>query len=315
MPSSTWTFSSAGLLPEVSRCTSTLLSSSLCLIVLQSLFLSNIEPKFSFSDDWGFIIQSFGKKESFMSWLFIVRELLILDSICFILSSKLSLACLKKSSLVFSSLARVPLKKGSSRKGCRRVIGTWRSLALLLPLSLLSSLLSTTISLPLLEPLVLVLLSLLSFALSIAVVMVSLALLVSLDLPALERLLRLLCISPGPSKLSTLPWFEIPSLVSFADASSVDVFLSLLLLTWSTWIGVFPLSTSSILCSLGIVITITPSWLRLEMMPSFLTFCGIPNLRLNCRLTITSPVWLLSSCSPSTQSSPSLISTFSSSGL
>merc|ERR1712130_619018 len=103
MPSSTWTFSSAGLKPEVSRCTSTLLSSSLCLIVLQSLFLSNIEPKFSFSDDWGFIIQSFGKKESFMSWLFIVRELLILDSICFILSSKLSLACLKKSSLVFSS--------------------------------------------------------------------------------------------------------------------------------------------------------------------------------------------------------------------
>merc|ERR1719266_3077848 len=116
------------------------------------------------SDDGGFIIQSFGKKESFMSWVLRLRELLILDSICFILSSKLSRACLKKSSLVFSSLARVPLKKGSSRKGCRRVIGTWRSLALLLALSFLSSLLSTTISLPLLEPLVLVLLlSFLSF--------------------------------------------------------------------------------------------------------------------------------------------------------
>merc|ERR1719266_1553168 len=249
------------------------------------------------SDDGGFIIQSFGKKESFMSWVLRVRQLFILDSICFILSSKLSLACLKKSSLVFSSLASVPLKKGSSRKGCRRVIGTWRSL-------------------PLLEPLlVLIFLSLfLSFPVS-TVVVVSLALLVSLDLPALERLLRLLCISPGPSKLSTLPWFEISSLFTFADASSVVVFLSLLLLTWSTWIGVFPLSTSSILCSLGIVITITPSWLRLETIPSFLTFCGIPNLRLNWRLTITSPVWLLSSCFPSTQSSPSLISTFSSSGL
>merc|ERR550532_2399270 len=246
-----------------------------------------------------------------MPWLLRLREFLILDSICCILSSKLSLACLKKSSLVFSSLARVPLKKGSSRKGCRRVIGTWRSLALLLPLSLLS----TTISLPLLEPLlVLILLSLLSFPVS-TVVVVSLALLVSLDLPALERLLRLLCISPGPSKLSTLPWFEIPSVFSFADASSVVVFLSLPLLTWSIWIGVSPRSTSSILCSLGIVMTITPSWLRLETMPSFLTFCGIPNLRLKCRLTITSPVWLLSSCFPSTHSSPSLISTFSSSGL
>merc|ERR550532_1224537 len=247
-----------------------------------------------------------------MPWLLRLRELLILDSICFTLSSKLSLACLKKSSLVFSSLARVPLKKGSSRKGCRRVIGTWRSLALLLPLSFLSSLLSTTISLPLLEPLlVLILLSLLSFPVS-TVVVVSLALLVSLDLPALERLLRLLCISPGPSKLSTLPLFEIPSVFSFADASPVVVFLSLLLLTWSIWIGVSPRSTSSILCSLGIVMTITPSWLRLETMPSF---CGIPNLRLKCRLTITSPVWLLSSCFPSTHSSPSLISTFSSSGL
>merc|ERR550532_1473304 len=110
-----------------------------------------------------------------MPWLLRLRELLILDSICCILSSKLSLACLKKSSLVFSSLARVPLKKGSSRKGCRRVIGTWRSLALLLPLSFLSSLLSTTISLPLLEPLlVLILLSLLSFPVS-TVVVVSLA--------------------------------------------------------------------------------------------------------------------------------------------
>merc|ERR550532_25762 len=122
-----------------------------------------------------------------MPWLLRLSELLILDSICFTLSSKLFLACLKKSSLVFSSLARVPLKKGSSRKGCRRVIGTWRSLALLLPLSFLSSLLSTTISLPLLEPLlVLILLSLLSFPVS-TVVVVSLALLVSLDLPALER--------------------------------------------------------------------------------------------------------------------------------
>merc|ERR550517_1669568 len=249
-----------------------------------------------------------------MPWLLRERDLFILDSICFMLSSKLSLACLKKSSLVFSSLARVPLKNGSSRKGCLRVIGTWRSLALLLPLSILSSLLSTTISLPLLELLVLVLLSLFSFAVS-TVLFVSLALLVSLDLPAFERLLRLLCISPAPSKLSTLPWFEISSLFSVADASSVVVFLPLLLLTWSTWIGVSPLSTSSILCSLGIVITITPSWLRLETMLSFFTFCGIPNLRLNWRLTITSPVWLLSSCFPSTHSSPSLISTFSSSGL
>merc|ERR1712130_757309 len=216
MPSSTWTFSSAGLKPEVSRCTSTLLSSSLCLIVLQSLFLSNIEPKFSVRDDCGFIIQSFGKNESFMPW---VRELLILDSICFMPSSKLSLACLKKSSLVFSSLARVPLKKGSSRKGCRRVIGTWRSLALLIPLPL-SSLRSTTISLPLLDPLLVLVLRSLSFPVSTAVVVVSLALLVSLDLPALERLLRLLCISPGPSKLSTLPWFEIPSIFCFEEVSS-----------------------------------------------------------------------------------------------
>merc|ERR1712012_1225738 len=285
---STWTLSSSGLEPDVSRCTSTLLSSSLCLIVLQSCFLSNIGPKLSVKGAGGFIIQSFGKSESLEPWVLRIRALLILDSICFRLSSKLCLACLKKSSLVLSSDLSAPLKNGSSRKGCLRVIGTWRSLAPLLPLSLRSSFLSTTISRPLLELLVPeALLSLFSLAL-IALVIVSLALLVSLDLPALERLLLLLCISPGPSKLSTRPSFLMSWLFSLEDNSSV--FLSALLLTWSTWIGVLPLSTSSILCSLGIVITITPSWLRLDTMSSFFTFWGIPKPRLNCLLTITSPL-------------------------
>merc|ERR550525_858868 len=173
-----------------------------------------------------------------MPWLLRERALLILGSICFRLSSKLCLACLKKSSLVLSSDLSLPLKNGSSRKGCLRVIGTWRSLALLLPLSLRSSFLSTTISRPLLELLVPdALLSLFSLAL-IALVIVSLALLVSLDLPALERLLLLLCISPGASKLSTRPSLVMSWLFSLEDTSSV--FLSALLLTWSTWMGVLP---------------------------------------------------------------------------
>merc|ERR1712165_196718 len=286
---STWTLSSSGLYPDVSRCTSTLLSSSLCLIVLQSCFRSNIDPKLPVNGAGGFIIQSFGKSESLEPWVLRVRALLILDSICFRLSSKLCLACLKKSSLVLSRDLSVPLKKGSSRKGCLRVIGTCRSLALLLPLSLRSSFLSTTISRPLLELLVPeALLSLFSLAL-IALVIVSLALLVFLDLPALERLLLLLCISPGPSKLSTRPSF-LMSWLFFSLEDTSSVFLSALLLTWSTWMGVLPLSTSSILCSLGIVITITPSWLRLDTMSSFFTFWGRPNLRLNCLLTITSPL-------------------------
>merc|ERR1712004_901856 len=91
--------------PDVSRCTSTLLSSSLCLIVLQSCFLSNIDPKLSVKGAGGFIIQSFEKSESLEPWVLRVRALLILDSICFRLSSKLCLACLKKSSLVLSILS------------------------------------------------------------------------------------------------------------------------------------------------------------------------------------------------------------------
>merc|ERR1712165_58592 len=248
---STWTLSSEGLYPDVSRCTSSLLSSSLCLILLQSCFLSNIDPKLSVKGAGGFIIQSFGKSESLEPWVLSVRALLILDSICFRLSSKLCLACLKKSSLVLSSDLSVPLKKGSSRKGCLRVIGTWRSLALLRPLSLRSSFLSTTISRPLLE------------------LLVPEALLFLFSL-ALIALVILLCISPGPSKLSTRPSFLMSWLFSLEDTSSV--FLSALLLTWSTWMGVLPLSTSSILCSLGMVITITPSWLRLDTMSSFFTF-------------------------------------------